>query len=174
MKKIPYIAIVTCTPLFLTGAGQTLAQTTLASCADIENATDRLACYDRAAESAGDLPVVRLPRNPRPEPAAPVADNPRRDNAAATRQDDFGLELKQQRKENSGPDTRSYRVLAASHNDFTGWTIEFEGGGKWKQVGTDDYDVNVGEVYTVRRATFNSYFLANNRNNKKIRITRVE
>jgi len=149
-----------------------LSQGGLASCADIDNAQERLACYDRAAEDASNLPVVRLPRNTR-QPAAETAAT--QDNVQQQqRQDEFGLELKRERQQNRGPDTRSYTVLSARHNDFTGWTIEFDGGGTWKQVGTDDFDIKVGQRYTVRRATFNSYMLSREGSNKKIRITRVE
>jgi hypothetical protein len=118
---------------------------------------------------------VRLPRTDRTEPRSARGESEGDPAApAAARQDEFGLELKQERVSNAGSDSRTYTVLAASHNDFTGWTIEFDGGGIWKQVGTDDYNIEVGERYTVRRATFNSFVLSNSHNNKRIRITRVE
>lgn len=157
--------------MMLTPQYQLLAQENLTSCAAIGNAEERLACYDRAAEATRDLPVVRLPRTARTEPRS-TSEEPAA--PATTRQDEFGLELKQERISNAGPDSRTYTVLAASHNDFTGWTIEFDGGGIWKQVGTDDYNIEVGERYTVSRATFNSFLLSNGTNNRKIRITRVE
>ena len=165
------ISAVAATVLLLSGQPATAQETTI-SCASIENADERLACYDRVAENARNLPVVRVPRTGRSEPTEePVR---RQTPAVTTRQDDFGLEQKQERRQDSGPRERTYRVLAASHNDFTGWTIEFEGGGTWKQVGTDDYDIDVGETYTVRRTSFNSFMLSNSRNNRKIRITRYE
>jgi hypothetical protein len=148
-----------------------MSQGSLASCADIEDAQERLTCYDRAAENASTLPVIRLPRNTSQQSTETVA-NPR--TAAQPRRDEFGLEMKQERQQNRGPDTRTFTVLSARHNDFTGWTIEFDGAGIWKQVGTDDFSIEVGERYTVRRATFSSYMLSREGNNKKIRITRVE
>lgn len=174
MKTLrPLFLVSTCGLLLAVTGQQAFAQGGITSCAGIQDAEERLACYDRAAESSANLPVVRLPRSSRPAPEAETASE-----GAATRevepQDDFGLELKQERQRDPGPDTRSYRVLAATHNDFTGWTIEFEGGGTWKQVGTDDYDINIGERYTINRATFNSFMLSNSKNNRKIRITRVE
>ena len=172
MKRKPTSLLLPGALLFFIATQPAYSQGGLASCAEIENAQERLACYDKAAESGNNLPVVRLPRNTRPD----TADTAPAENASqpAERRDEFGLELKQERQRDTGPDSRSYRVLAARHNDFTGWTIEFEGGGTWKQVGTDDYDIEVGETYTIRRGTFNSYMLSNSNNNKKIRITRVE
>ena len=55
-----------------------------------------------------------------------------------------------------------------------GGPLNLKVAGIWKQVGTDDYRVTVGETYTVQRASLNSFLLTNSRNNKKIRITRVE
>ena len=161
--------------LFLSVNPPTLGQGGIASCADIDNAQERLACYDRAAEGGSDLPVVRLPRNTRPAATETAPVDTAGTSQPTARQDEFGLELKQERqRDTGGPDSRTYRVLAARHNDFTGWTIEFDGGGVWKQVGTDDYRIEVGETYTVSRASFNSFMLSNSRNNRKIRITRVE
>lgn len=148
------------------------AQTTLAGCSEIEDADARLACYDEAAASTKNLPVVRLPRSARP--AAPSTQAPNQEaRQSQASGDDFGLELKKDRN-NEREQTRTYRVAAASHNDFTGWTIEFEDGGTWKQVGTEDYDIVVGERYTIRRASFNSFQLSSGKSNKKIRVTRVE
>jgi len=149
-----------------------LSQGGIASCADIDNAQERLACYDRAAEDASNLPVVRLPRNTRQ--AAPDTAANQGNVQQQQRQDEFGLEVKQERQQNRGPDSRSYTVLSARHNDFTGWTIEFDGGGTWKQIGTDRFDIEVGQRYTVRRSSFNSFMLSSEGSNKKIRITRVE
>jgi hypothetical protein len=162
--------------LFCLTAGFTYAQESVTSCADIANADERLACYDRAAEASRNLPVVRLPRNTQPAstPSPASEQGQQQGNSAPVRQDVFGLELKQEKRRDEGPKIRTYRAVAASHNDFTGWTIEFEGGSKWKQVGTDDYDIEIGETYTVRRATFNSYILSNGKNNRKIRVTRIE
>ena len=157
--------------LFTLSSPTAMSQGSLASCADIEDAQERLTCYDRVAENTSNLPVVRLPRSTSQQATETVA-NPR--TTMQPRRDEFGLEMKQERQQSRGPDTRTFSVLSAQHNDFTGWTIEFDGGGIWKQVGTDDLRIEVGERYTVRRATFNSYMLSSEGNNKKIRITRLE
>ena len=149
-------------------------QANIGACAGIENAQERLACYDRATESASQLPVVRIPRSTRPAPQPESRPAESRTAADVVGQDDFGLELKQERQSDPGSDSRTYTVVAARRNDFTGWTITFQGGGTWRQVGTDDYRITVGEQYTIQRASMNSYFLSNFRNNNKIRITRVE
>jgi len=148
-----------------------LGQSSITECADIDNAQARLNCYDRVSENVKELPVVRVPRNMNSEPQ-PRLDSPLASTAV---QDEFGLdEAKKQKQRESEPDSRSYRVLSAKHNDFTGWTIEFEGGGIWKQVGTESYDIEVGGLYTIQRRSFGSYQLSSSRNNRKIRVSRTE
>ena len=149
------------------------AQSSLTDCAAIEEAQARLSCYDSVSENAKSLPVLRIPRSTQPRSTTEITPTDSSSTSSAV-QDQFGLELKQSKNTNRGPDVRNYRVVAAKHNDFTGWTIEFDKGGTWKQVGTDDYNIKVGEVYTVRRASFNSYFLSNSNNNRKIKITRTQ
>ena len=146
-----------------------LAQSNVTSCADIEGAEERLACYDRAAEAARNLPVVRMPRIQRSTDEVPRESSPDVASSANARSDSFGYGDRR-----DGPRTQTYRVVSAKHNDFTGWTIEFDNGSTWKQVGTDDYRIEVGEQYSVRRNSFNSYMLSNSENNRKIRISRVD
>jgi len=143
------------------------AQDNVTSCADIEDAEERLSCYDRVAEATRNMPVVRLPRVERTTTAPVTSGN--ESQGTSVRGDSFGYG-----KQLDGARTRTFRVAAASHNDFTGWTIEFDNGSTWKQVGTDDYRIVVGEQYSVRRNSFNSYMLSNSENNRKIRISRVD
>jgi hypothetical protein len=145
-----------------------VGQVNIATCADIQDSAARLACYDEATTQNQNLPVIRLPRSSAVTSSGEASDN---SSAATSRGDQFGLEL---RGEGRGSATRSYRVVAATRNDFTGWTIEFDGGGKWRQVGTDNYDIDVGQSYTVRRGSLNSFLLSNANNNRKMRIKRLE
>lgn len=143
-----------------------VGQVNIASCADIQDSAARLTCYDEATTQNQNLPVIRLPRG------SVTSSGEASDNASATasRGDQFGLELRGER----GRSTRTYHVVAATRNDFTGWTIEFDGGGKWRQIGTDNYAIDVGESYTLRRGSLNSFLLSNTNNNRKMRIQRLE
>jgi hypothetical protein len=163
IRKLPMMAlgavalIVVHTPV--------MAQNSLTACADISDSDKRLACYDRAAENARNLPVVRLPRGNRPAPSPREEDSG--ENPAAAQQTDSVSGTPQEGRAAPG----TYTVVAARHNDFTGWTIEFRDGGVWKQVGTKDYDIEVGEQYTIKQGALYSYLLTNRKNNNKIRIT---
>ncbi len=147
------------------------AQVSVISCGEVKDSDDRLACYDRAAEQVQNLPVIRLPRTIQKSSSESystniVSSDPSEEIVVT---DAFGLD-----SDLSKGTTRRYSVMAAKHNDFVGWRIEFDAGGIWKQVGTDNYDIDVGAVYTIRKASVGSYFLSNSNNNKKMRLSRVE
>lgn len=91
-------------------------------------------------------------------------------------EDDFGLEHKPQVSEQaveSAEVVREFTVSAARRNDFTGWTIEFDNGQVWRQVGSEPYRINVGATYSIQRASFNSFLLGNPDDSRKLRVTRV-
>jgi hypothetical protein len=147
------------------------ADNNMVDCAQITDSVERLTCYDEVMQrgpATSDLPVVRLPRAPRPvasqESGAPTP--------AVESSDDFGLEVKNADRDSNA--TRTYVVASAKHTDLTGWTIEFANGQVWRQVGTEDYRIREGERYTIERGMFNSFMLGNGSNNRKIRVTRVE
>jgi hypothetical protein len=92
---------------------------------------------------------------------------------------EFGLDIKPEQEQEKKPemvmpDSLTLVVKNARHNDFTGWTIEFNDGSTWKQVGTDSYRIRRGEPYNVQRGALGSYFLSSQGNNRKIRVKRVE
>lgn len=155
-------------PLMILPGAVVHGQTALAECAAMENAEARLACYDTAMEETGasDLPVVRLPRAPRPSDSSTAAEP----DGTQAMTDNFGLEGRESNLE----EQKSYMVAAASYNDFTGWTIEFQNGQVWRQVGTDDYRISVGQRYIIQRALMGSFMLGNGVDNRKIRVSRVK
>lgn len=171
MKRNIIIALGT----ILLPAGGNMAQTGLQECAAISDDDARLACYDRHLEAASPasrekLPVFRLPGTGDSETARPPAEDAEDSAGETARSDNFGLEDKGQADDG----TRTFQVKAARHNQFTGWTIEFENGQIWRQVGTENYTIREGERYTIQRAMFNSFLLGSDRNNRKIRVTRIE
>jgi len=182
MKKYCIFLSILMSPMFNTAIGQ--APTGLAECAIIDAAAARLACYDKLAEDAGVRPAPGTAAAPPPRPVTPPAavatepaartaprSNPTPQAATESREARRGSD---NARSDDNPRERSYIVVAANHTDFTGWTIDFGEGGTWRQVGTDDYDIVVGERYTVRRTAFGFYQLGNADNNKKIRIRQVD
>ena len=160
------------------------AQSGLQNCAAIEDSAARLACYDAAvgAPAADDAP--RPPREA-VEPAAPPPELPAPRNAGTpdgarapagavqppdAAAGEFGLEREAQEEI---PDTLRLRVAAARHSDISGWTIEFENGQVWRQVGSDRFTIEVGQRYLIRRASFDSHLLGTETGNRTIRVTRI-
>lgn len=157
-----------------------LAQNDLEACTQISDSSARLECYDRILNptNTADLPILAQPEiegtptEQRVLPAPIEAAHAPAPAPALVSGDDFGLELKQLPSPEA--DLRTFTVASARHNDFTGWTIEFENGQIWKQVGTNRYRIKTGQPYTIKRASFNSFLLGNANNNRNIRISRIE
>lgn len=146
------------------------AQGNLENCVLIKDNKQRLTCFDQAMtsrklnDSRALSPVVTTTTEDLPKPS--------RDISTLISEDDFGLEHKIDiSAENS---QRTFIVASSRHNDFTGWTIEFENSQVWKQVGTDSYRIRQGQRYTLRRGSLNSFFLGNLNDSRTIRITRIK
>jgi len=165
-----------------------LAQVSMAQCAELEDSLERLRCYDSVMENAApsSMPVIAVPRS---KPQAQPQSQPVTQSAP---EDDFGrtVSVKETVAEtqNEKPvalgltdidgaseiTERVMTVAAAKQNDFTGWTIEFENGQVWQQIGTDGYRIRKGEQYTISKALMDSYLLSNSSNNRKIRVRRTK
>lgn len=129
------------------GVSSAMAQGDPKVCVAIADNSLRLNCFDNAMKEVIIKPSV-------------VSD------------ENFGKEHKQDFSEETGP--RIFTVASARHNDFTGWTMIFENGQTWTQVGTDRYRIKKGGKYSITRATFNSFLLGNLEDNRSIRISRID
>jgi len=166
-----------------------LAQASMAECAELEDSLERLRCYDSVMENAApsSMPVIDVPRAKSQVQAQPQP----RPVTKSVPEDDFGKTVsKEAVAETRNEETRSLglddingagemtqrvmTVAAAKQNDFTGWTIEFENGQVWQQIGTDGYRIRKGEQYTISKALMDSYLLSNSSNNRKIRVRRIK
>ncbi len=171
-----------------------LAQLSMAECAALEDSLERLRCYDAVMENSAmgntapsSMPVIEVPRakpqvqsQPQPQPVTKsdpeddfgktvsvkeaVAETRSEEAATLGLDDDAGSEMTQ----------RVMTVATARQNDFTGWTIEFENGQVWQQIGTDGYRIRKGEQYTISKALMDSYLLSNAANNRKMRVRRIK
>jgi hypothetical protein len=168
-------------------------QDTFAVCASINDDAVRLACFDAAVKAsqvnpqpqqpaantaprrvvedapAESTPSSRVVENvaPGPAPAPAQEENPAE---VATSQENFGLEHKIEQEADAPV---ALEVASASHNKLTGWTIEFSNGQVWRQVGTNKFDIQVGNTYQISRASLNSFMLGSTESRRQIRVTRV-
>jgi hypothetical protein len=133
---------------------------TVSSCSVMSDPIERLACYDRIAQ---DLPIESREAETQSQPTSPIR---------RAREQIFGLELKQESKSQER-DSMTAVVTSAKHNDFTGWSIEFDNGQYWKQIGTEDFRIKKGATYVITRGTLNSFFLGDGNSNNKIKVQRV-
>jgi hypothetical protein len=157
----------------------------LQRCTAIAADQERLACFDALSESLLTLPqetseapvaadrteaVAVMPdgrENDSPKSNAD-APTPGRRNSSTT----FGLE--QQVIAESGPDTITASVVSVSRSRLGTWTVEFDNGQVWQQVGTDNFSIRAGETYRIERASRNSFLMKREGYNRGIRVSRVQ
>jgi hypothetical protein len=133
-------------------------------CRAEQNALKRLLCYDAINLATGsftakDTAPVTAPQT---QTSVPVNSNP---------DDSFGLEHKQKQQD---ADIIFVTVKKLSYSAHDELQIEFENGQQWRQQGNDYYPIAVGERHSIKRGIFNSFTLANDKNNRSIKIRRQQ
>ncbi|MEN7341728.1 MAG: hypothetical protein AAAFM81_02250, partial [Pseudomonadota bacterium] len=147
----------------------------VASCRDVRESTQRLACYDDIRLNRPETPQappaapateatnasVDTPSAPAP-PASPVSDS----------EDEFGKEIIDAR---SGPKSIESRIVS----EFSGWrkgeVFELENGQQWVQTDSQAFRIR-GEdqpVATIKRKSFGSYRMSIEGSNRSVRVRRI-
>jgi hypothetical protein len=98
------------------------------------------------------------------------------DELARPTEKSFGLEQKVAPTEEAAEtiDNVVAKVTSATHNDITGWTINFDNGQSWKQVGIDRFNVKEGVSCTISRGALNSFRLQCGNIERRIQVTRSQ
>ena len=156
-------------------AATTAAAETLASCARIDAADARLACYDALAHR----PAERIPSASAVKPAAVAAQNPPvvaapaattataapaaappASAVAISAQDpnNFGLSLTQQHLDITGPASIKARVQAINSGPNGQTYIVLDSGQTWT-MGANDGWLSKGDAVTIKRAALGSFLL---------------
>lgn len=156
-------AVIAALPLSA-GAAIPLAQA-LELCRAEQNALRRLSCYDAISNNVSQT-------DSKPTTALPTQANAKANAAVNNKQaDDFGLEHKQ--REDS-TEQLNVTVVAVSYTPRKELIVEFDNGQRWRQVGSDFYSIASGQQHQIKRGVLNSFFLANDNNNRTIRIRREQ
>jgi hypothetical protein len=132
-------------------------------CRAEQNALRRLTCYD--AITAENRPLASTTT------AAPVAAKPQV-SADTSPADSFGLEHKQ--VNDNAPEQLSLTVKSVSYSPHKELIVVFTNGQTWRQIGNDYYSIAAGQQHHVKRGVLNAFFLANDSNNRTIRIRREQ
>jgi hypothetical protein len=160
------------TALVLAALGPTaaVAQSTLADCAAISAAAERLACYDRLAGHTGASvagPAAAMPPAAATAPAAgavPVpngAPTPAAPPAAAAKalpKDSFGLYAAEHPAPPPAAADLSARVTALGVSESGRMTVALDGGAVWELAEADRL-LAVGDTVDIRRAALGSFLM---------------
>lgn len=135
-------------------------------CRAEQNAQSRLVCYD-------NIQHTPAAQNNSVTQASPVQPAPAAKAAVQTKPaDTFGMEHKQ-----NGKDTAEQLVVTVKSIKYSPrkeLIVEFDNGQRWRQLGSDYYSIKVGQQHRIKRGALNSFFLANDSNNRTIRIRREQ
>lgn len=146
--------------LFLVAGAAASADTALAQCAAIADASTRLACYDTLAGRSADAPVA-APARPAEAPAPPAAPG------------DFGLP----KKVPSGERPRITARIAGPLKEWKPGTLfKLDNGQVWKAVGDDaGYYPGIPDdaEVTITQSFFGGYWLEIAAIGRKVRVKRV-
>lgn len=156
--------------LFLAASATAAGAETLASCARIDAADARLACYDALAHrpadatgkpsvAAADKPSVAAA--PATATAAPAPATTTPVSAAAIAAQDpnnFGLSLAQQHVGSAGPTSIKARIAAINPGPNGLTYLVLDSGQTWT-VGENDGWLSTGDAVTIKRAALGSFLL---------------
>ncbi len=169
----------------------------LRTCSAIASEHDRLACFDtlardalnpgRVAPSTGvtpDGPATSAPAPPSApaaaaapaaptQPAPPIATQPtpRPEPPPVVSTADFGLEHRT--STHPSGETLSATLALVESGGYGQLRVTLDNGQVWEQVGTDRYQLKVGDAVVIERGRFNSFFLRKQSSDRKVRFTRL-
>jgi hypothetical protein len=129
-------------------------------CRAEQNALRRLSCYDAIA--ADDTTATTQNKSALP-PAAAVSSKP---------ETSFGLEHKKSNEDVA--EQIGVTVKSVSYTPHKELIVEFDNGQRWRQIGNDYYSISAGQQHYIKRGILSAFFLANDNNNRTIRIRREQ
>jgi hypothetical protein len=148
----------------------------LAACKSIENALQRLVCFDEVAanvkgSAVASNPVAGTPASERAQSVAGKKDRP-----ATSQRDNFGFEhIPDEEAEKAKPDRLAIKIANHSVNRVGVLTIETTDGQVWEQTSAERFNIDESADYYLERGLFGSYFfLGRTDGNRRTRVKRVK
>ncbi|MDN3652393.1 hypothetical protein QWY77_06405 [Thalassotalea ponticola] len=173
------VALLTCSSAFAFDSQRWL------DCSNINNNDDRLACYDRVANSLKSEPTsAPSATDPVPEAVAPAptvttataataaATNAASDTAQGSVQAGFGLEHKMTEQEQA-VDALTMTISKAKQSLHGEWTLWFENGQQWRTLSNKRIKFKAGQEVVISRGIFNSFTISAVDSNRTTKIKRL-
>lgn len=156
-------------------------------CSAIESAAERLACFDalaRDTHNAAPVAASPAPVVPTAAPAPPVPTVSTTQTPSVATQPppapapppvvstaDFGIEHRT--STHPAGETLSATLAVVEDGGYGQLRVTLDNGQIWEQVGSDRYQLKVGDQVVIERGRFNSFFLRKHASDRKVRFTRL-
>jgi hypothetical protein len=165
----PWLALL----LPLSATPSAAAEETFLGCRAIEDAEQRLACYDRVVDR---LRAPAPPEAPAQEPRAAASEAP----AATASEQGFGRTMSQRAKAivesfgSEAPEELASRVTTAQLTGAGLYVISLENGQVWRQEEAVSFRIRSGDTAEIKAGALGAFYLRRNGKGRAVRVTRVE
>jgi hypothetical protein len=153
-----------------------LAQS-LQACLVVSDATQRLACFEAVARSASATPSPSVTKSepalnakPTPPIETPIAEPAYQ--PPANSEAEFGRE--QEAAAKRAGERLISTLTAVDRSAYDQLRVTLANGQSWEQVGTDTYQLAVGDQIVIERGALHSFFLHKESANRKVRFRRID
>ncbi len=170
INKVVQVALVSC--LFIGVSQATTIESSLKACADIDAATERLACYDKLAK-AFKKPELTVATQAQ-EVAKPAATAAPVVVSQEQKEAEFGdHHLKKDKKPNE-LERVQFTIAKISYSGKKKLKLTFENGQRWNQSDTETLRLKVGDKVELFKGAWSAVYLKKVGFNRKIRVKRVK
>ncbi|EKE84473.1 hypothetical protein [Idiomarina xiamenensis] len=151
-------------------AAQSVSQQQLATCAGIQNALQRLVCYDKLAQGEGVDVAAAVSTN---NNSSSNTNGPAQAQPQPSYEEEFGKEHRDYAK--NRPDRLNVDISSYKQDPYGKWTITLSNGQVWKQSETSsNFSFDEGASYFIERGVLNSFFLGRTDLNTRLRVRRID
>ena len=171
MKKLTVLLVLLNLSCFSAAANELIDD--LNQCKEVENALERLVCFDEVSKHLPSSKLLESKtetlKNQENSKSKPVKKVELIEDQTAQ---DFGIEHKQDISEL--PETLVAIVSSIKKDPYKKYIVSLDNGQIWKQTDSVYLRLKVGGKVLIKRGALNSFFMAKDGANKRIRVKRVK
>lgn len=149
-------------------AAQSVSQQQLATCAGIQNAIERLVCYDKLAQGQGVEVAAGAAQSTAPQTAKNTEQS-----TSTSYESEFGKEHRDYAE--NRPDRLVVSIVSREQDPYGKWIVTLDNGQVWKENDSSStFRFSDDADYFIERGMLNSFFLGRTGLNTRMRVRRID